>query len=277
MNIFDNLTSHKDSASGSSVEHVNGFNTNDNSNKSNGDVNMNKIDVMDKKSFKKLSKTGGYKAYNEVCELANKLKMELDEVWNLFEQAEYNFKEAEKLAKKAKADAEKAKADAKKAKADAKKAEVRAKKAEEDAKKGQITCEEGKDRLEPLYAKVDELNKTAEAYDKMANKFSNEAKGTLNYQKIHGKEIPYAQARVSELENKLRTGEGNKDTILAELKIARADLKHKEKMYAFAENERRISITASKRALKEGNAVRNGELSEAENDLRTINQILAKY
>ena len=31
------------------------------------------------------------------------------------------------------------------------------------------------------------------------------------------------------------------------------------------------------RALKEGNAIRNGELSEAENDLRTINNILAKY
>jgi hypothetical protein len=64
MNIFDNLTSHKDSASGSSVEHVNGFNTNDNSNKSNGDVNMKRdIKVLSKKQFKALSKSHAYKEY----------------------------------------------------------------------------------------------------------------------------------------------------------------------------------------------------------------------
>ena len=247
-------------------KNVKSVDTNDNKN-NNGDDFMKKTN---KKAFKKLSKSEGYGLYSEVYELAQELKMDLDEVWTLFEKAKYDFEEAKKLAK----DAE---ARAKDAEARAKDAEARAKDAEAKAKEGQVTCKEGQDRLEPLYNKVDELTKTAEAYDNMANKFSNEAKGNLNYQKIHGKEIPYAQARVSELENKLRNGEGNTDQILAELQIAKIDLKNKEELYAHAETERQTCTTASKRALKEGNAIRNGELSEAENDLRTINKILAKY
>ena len=247
-------------------KNVKSVDTNDNKN-NNGDDFMKKTN---KKAFKKLSKSEGYRLYSEVYELAQELKMDLDEVWTLFEKAKYDFEEAKKLAK----DAE---ARAKDAEAKAKDAEARAKDAEAKAKEGQVTCKEGQDRLEPLYNKVDELTKTVEAYDNMANKFSNEAKGNLNYQKIHGKEIPYAQARVSELENKLRNGEGNTDQILAELQIAKIDLKNKEELYAHAETERQTCTTASKRALKEGNAIRNGELSEAENDLRTINKILAKY
>ena len=225
-------------------ENVNGFDTNENNN--NGDDFMKKTNT---KAFKKLSKSEGYGLYSEVYEMAKELKMELDEVWDLFEKAKYDAKEAKKLAKEA---------------------EAKAKEAEANAKEGQ-------DRLTPLYDKVDELTKTVEAYDNMANKFSNEAKGMFNYQKIHGKEIPYAQARVSELENKIRNGEGNKYEMLAELKIARMDLKNKEELYAHAETERQTCTTASQRALKEGNAIKNGELSEAENDLRTIKNILAKY
>ena len=159
----------------------------------------------------------------------------------------------------------------------AKEAEARAKEAEARAEKAEATANEGQDIVQKIENKIDECTKETEAYDSMANRFTKEGDGFHNYQRKHGKEIPYAQHIVTELENKLRNGEGNKYELMAELNIARKDLKQKEELYANAEEERRTCKTAATRALKEANSIRNGELRDAENDLRTIKNILAKY
>ena len=233
-------------------KNVNSVDTNENKN-NNGDDFMKKTN---KKEFKKLSKTKGYELYSIIYEFAEEMKIELDKAWELFEEAKYNAEEAKKLAKEA---------------------EARAKEAEARAEKAEATANEGQDIVQKIENKIDECTKETEAYDSMANRFTKEGDGFHNYQRKHGKEIPYAQHIVTELENKLRNGEGNKYELMAELNIARKDLKQKEELYANAEEERRTCKTAATRALKEANSIRNGELRDAENDLRTIKNILAKY
>lgn len=186
-------------------KNVNSVDTNEN-NKLNGDDFMK---TLSKKEFKALSKGQAYNEYENIGEIANTLKLRVNEVEILFKDAKNEAIEAQKEASESQKQASEAKKQAENAEARAEEAELRALTAESKADGGLDLVSELRNDLDDLIENRDEQMET---YNRLGNRMT----GKINRANINAGTIRHYRNIIDQCKKDIEAGKdvgGNKATI----------------------------------------------------------------
>ena len=185
-------------------KNVNSVDTNEKNN--NGDDFMK---TLSKKEFKALSKGQAYNEYENVGEIANTLKLRVDEAEILLKDAKNEAIEAQKEASEAQKEASEAQKQAENAEARAEEAELRALSAEGKADGGLDLVSELRNDLDDL---VENRNEEMETYNRLGNRMT----GKINRANINSGTIRHYRNIIDQCKKDIEAGKdvgGNKATI----------------------------------------------------------------
>ena len=185
-------------------KNVNSVDTNEKNN--NGDDFMK---TLSKKEFKALSKGQAYNEYENVGEIANTLKLRVDEAEILLKDAKNEAIEAQKQASEAQKEASEAQKQAENAEARAEEAELRALSAEGKADGGLDLVSELRNDLDDL---VENRNEEMETYNRLGNRMT----GKINRANINSGTIRHYRNIIDQCKKDIEAGKdvgGNKATI----------------------------------------------------------------